>query len=126
TPPPTGRCLGGGWEGSWRPPAPPFPGAGGGGDAAAPPLPSGATAEGRARAGMGRPRTQTGRQPRRLRARADRESLPDPLRRGKASAAPALTAAWGDLEARRGRARELRRRLVIRRAGEGGAPGARQ
>lgn len=74
---------------------------------------------------MGRPRSQTGRQPRRLRARADRESLPDPLRRGKASAVPALTAAWVDLEARMGWTRELRQRLVIRRAGGGGTPAVR-
>ena len=81
------------------------------------PLPSGATAEGRERAWMGRHRRKTGRTTRRRRASDDRESLPEPLRRGTVSAVPALKAALVDLEARMGGTRELRPRLGIRRDG---------
>jgi Transposase DDE domain group 1 len=78
------------------------------------PLPMGAKAEGSERAWMGRHRRKTGRKTLRLSARAYREILHETLRRGKASAVPALQAARRELEARLGWTRESRQRIVSR------------
>ena len=83
-------------------------------DVDVPPLPSGAQAEGRARTWMGRNRSKTGRKGLRWTASDDREMLPETLRRGKASAVPALKAALGELETRLGWPRERRQRMVRR------------
>lgn len=81
------------------------------------PLPIGAQAEGSERPWMGRNRSQTGRKTLRCTASAYRESLHETLRRGKASAVPALKTAISELETRLGWTRERRQRIVLRLAG---------
>src|ERR671924_2001598 len=78
------------------------------------PLPIGAQAEGSERTWMGRNRSQTGRKVLRWTASAYKEILHETLRRGKASAVPALKAALGALETRLGWTRERRQRIVLR------------
>ena len=78
------------------------------------PLPIGAQADGSERTWMGRNRSKTGRKVLRWTASAYREILHETLLRGKASAVPALQAALGELETRRGWTRERRQRIVLR------------
>ena len=78
------------------------------------PRPIGAQAEGSERTWMGRNRSKTGRKVLRWTASAYREILHETLRRGKASAEPALKAALGELETRLDWTRERRQRMVLR------------
>src|SRR6266581_1344062 len=78
------------------------------------PLPIGAQAEGSERTWMGRNRSKTGRKTLRCTASAYREMLHETLRRGKASAAPALKTALGEVETRLGWTRERRQQIVLR------------
>jgi Transposase DDE domain group 1 len=78
------------------------------------PLPIGAQAEGRERTWRGRNRSKTGRQTLRCTASDYRERLHETLRRGKASAVPALKAALSTVETRLGWTRERRQRSVLR------------
>jgi hypothetical protein len=78
------------------------------------PLPMGAPAEGSERPWMGRKRSKTGRKVLRWTASEYRAMLHETLLRGKASAVPALKAALGELETRRGWTRERRQRIVLR------------
>ena len=78
------------------------------------PLPIGATADGSERTWMGRHRSKTGRKTLRVTASAYRAILHETLRRGAASAVPALKTALGPLETRLGWTRERRQRIVLR------------
>ena len=81
------------------------------------PLPPGAKAEGSERTGRGRGRSKTGRKGLRITAPDDRESLQEPLLRGKAAGGPALKAARPEGEGPLGGTRERRPRIVLRLAG---------
>jgi hypothetical protein len=81
------------------------------------PLPIGVHAEGSERTWMGRNRSKTGRKILRWTASEYREILHETLRRGKASAVPALQTALSELETRLGWTRERRQRIVLRLAG---------
>jgi hypothetical protein len=81
------------------------------------PMPSGAQAAGSARPWMGRQRSTTGRKTVRITASAYRAILHATLRRGTASAVPALTTALPEVDMRLGWPRERRQRIVLRLAG---------
>jgi hypothetical protein len=85
-----------------------------GGEVALTPMPIGVPAEGRERTGMGRHRRKTGRHTRRLTARAYRALLPATLRRGTASAVPALKTALCEGATRLGGSRARRAQSVLR------------
>ena len=91
-------------------------------DIALTPMPIGAKAEGSARTGMGRNRRKTGRKTLRITASQDREILHETLRRGQATAVPALKTALLEVEPHRGWRRDRRVQIVRRVDGGLGTP----
>src|SRR5206468_10476918 len=78
------------------------------------PMPIGAKAEGSERTWRGRNRSKTGRKTLRITASGYRAILHETLRRGKATAVPALKTALQEVETRLGWTRERRAQIVLR------------
>ena len=78
------------------------------------PMPIGAKAEGSERPWRGRNRSKTGRKTLRITASGYRAILHETLRRGKATAVPALKTALQEVETRLGWTRERRLQIVLR------------